>query len=144
MGGVCLHTQADVKGFAPNLRGALTTQTYVEQFGLVARGRNEYGNECSRGMMRQYQNYPHQHRFRGQRVWIGWFMLPPVPGQMQARMRPTREELLAPQWFPAFFAGHEGDDNLQMSCLHVLVIGCKPWWVHRQRAANLIEVTEFM
>ena len=126
-----------------NLRSdSFTTEAYVRQFGLVARGRNEYGNAWWRGMMVQYQIYPYQYRFQGCRVWLGWFMLPPVPGQAQSQVAPTATEMMAPRWFPAFFAGSSEDDaQLQMSCLHIVVIGCKPWWVGRRRAVNLKEVT---
>ena len=124
-----------------NLRGSFTTRSYVQQFGLVGHGRNEFGNLWRLGMLARYQTYPYKHRFRGCRVWLGWFMLPLVPGQMQARKPPSNQEIMAPSWFPAFFAGDMADEELQMSCLNIVVIGSKPWWVHRRRAVNVMEIT---
>ena len=123
-----------------NIRGTFSAQSYVARYGEVGPGRNAFGDDVWRGLQMQFRNYPFASRYAGYPMHLGWFLLPEPFSRAGAATAPSQRELLHPRWYPAVFGGYVTDGALQMSCLNIVVMGSRPWWVHRDRAVLLTEL----
>ena len=67
---------------------------------------------------------------------MGWFLLPHIFSQAQARMPADRRDTI---WFPAFFSETWVDVSTElvpMTCLNIVLWSSRPWWVHKSRVRN--------
>ena len=115
---------------------------YIESFGLIntIQGANHpsgdgWGKDVWSGMGVLEQRYVHLHRMGG-RLVHGWFLLPRPFSRRRAGEHASTDEPGPAQYYPALFAIFPGE-HFRMACLHILLMNCKPWWVHESRVKNM-------
>ena len=118
-------------------------EQYIETFGLInstQRANHPYGDGWGKdvwsGMGVLQQRYLHMHRMVGRRVH-GWFLLPRPFSQAQAGLPASEDEPGIEQYYPALFGIVPDSKSYYMACLHILLVNCRPWWVHHSRVMNL-------
>ena len=115
---------------------------YIERFGLInstQRANHPYGDGWGKdvwsGMGVLQQRYVHMHKMGG-RLVHGWFLLPRPFSQAQAGLPASEDEPGIEQYYPALFGIFPDSMCYYMACLHILLVNCKPWWVHHSRVVN--------
>jgi hypothetical protein len=115
---------------------------YIERFGLInstQRANLPYGDGWGKdvwsGMGVLQQRYVHMQKMSG-RLVHGWFLLPRPFSQAQAGLPASEDEPGSAQYYPALFAIFPNSMLYRMACLHILLVNCKPWWVHDSRVVN--------
>jgi hypothetical protein len=117
-------------------------EQYIERFGLInstQRANLPYGDGWGKdvwsGMGVLQQRYVHMHKMGG-RLVHGWFLLPRPFSQAQAGLPASEDEPGIEQYYPALFGIFPDSMCYYMACLHILLVNCKPWWVHHSRVMN--------
>ena len=117
-------------------------EQYIERFGLInstQRANLPYGDGWGKdvwsGMGVLQQRYVHMHKMGG-RLVHGWFLLPRPFSQAQAGLPAYEDEPGIEQYYPALFGIFPDSMCYYMACLHILLVNCKPWWVHHSRVMN--------
>lgn len=115
---------------------------YIQRFGLInstQRANHPYGDGWGKdvwnGMGFLQQRYSHMHKMGG-RLVHGWFLLPRPFSQAQGGLPACTDEPGSAQYYPALFAIFPNSMLYRMACLHILLVNCKPWWVHDSRVVN--------
>ena len=110
-----------------------SAEKYMSKFGVITE-EHPFGDTVWAGMTELfYKEYDHKHYFTGGNLLIGWFLLPSAFSKQNARKPPQAGDKV---WYPAVFCDYGGED-LYMACLHIVLVGCRPWQVSRSRTAHL-------
>ena len=120
---------------------------YVQTFGRLGSLNEGFGDAVFAGMIRIWQTYPFQYRMGHlQSLRVGWFLLPEPFSRAAALMEPMPlgERRTRAQWYPAFFSESWDVQYLEMACLHILIVGCRPWRVHRDRMFSSVPIMAIM
>ena len=90
------------------------------------------------GLQQDFIGYRFSDHMTGRR-FLGWFLCPTAFSQENAG-RPA--EPGDSVWYPAVFCDVYWSDGeyVYMACLHIILIQCKAWKVHRTRIIIVVEM----
>ena len=117
-----------------NAGHAFGVEGWIIRFGRMTQ-EAPWGDNVWAGMLALYRsNYRHQWRM-GSVLFFAWFLKPFEFSQRNSRLPPGPSDT---EWYPAIFTDDEWQGLFGMTCLHIVIVGCRPWWVHPARISSPI------
>ena len=110
---------------------------YIELFGLInPSAGHAFGNQVWHGLNTLWSAYVYRYRMDGAALYLGWFLCPINFSLGNAATPADQADLRNAKWYPAFFAFWSEMEDPIMACEAILLLGSKPWRIHRSRIHN--------
>ena len=112
-------------------------RSYISRYGTLSE-QCPFGERVWDGLQQDFLVYKFAYCMTGRR-YLGWFQCPHVFSQANAG-RPVEPGDRV--WYPAVFCDVYWSDGeyVYMACLHIILVQCRVWKVHRSRMAQQIEM----
>ena len=102
-------------------------QNYTALYGTLSE-QSPFGDRVWAGLAKDFLLYQYAYQMTGRR-YMGWFLCP----RSFSRAHAGQPRVVGDsEWYPAVFCGNK-NEVMQMACLHIVLIGCRIWWVDSDR-----------
>ena len=108
--------------------------SYIFRYGTLSEV-CPFGERLWDGLQQDFVGYRFTYLMSGRR-FLGWFRCPSAFSQHNAGRGVEPGDSV---WYPAVFCDMN-DEHVFMACLHIILVQCRPWKVHRTRMAHQIEM----
>ena len=118
-------------------RNGTNARSYISRYGTLSEN-CPFGERVWDGLHQDFIGYRFSDHMTGRR-FLGWFLCPTAFSQENAG-RPA--EPGDSVWYPAVFCDVYWSDGeyVYMACLHIILIQCRAWKVHRTRIIIVVEM----
>jgi hypothetical protein len=131
---VLYHRMRSTLNLSRNMNNA---RSYISRYGTLSET-CPFGERVWDGLHQDFIGYRFSDHMTGRR-FLGWFLCPTAFSQENAG-RPA--EPGDSVWYPAVFCDVYWSDGeyVYMACLHIILMQCRPWKVHRTRIIIVVEM----
>ena len=109
-------------------------RSYIFRYGTLSED-CPFGERVWDGLQQEFTGYRFSYLMTGRR-FLGWFRCPSAFSQHNAGRGVEPGDSV---WYPAVFCDMN-DEHVCMACLHIILVQCRPWKVHRTRIIILWEM----
>ena len=108
--------------------------SYTSLYGTLSE-QCPFGDRVWAGLRADFSCYRYAYQMHGCRR-LDWFLCPRNFSRANAGRPVVPGDSV---WYPAVFCDWGEQEHVQMACLQIVLVGCRPWRVHRSRLARSIE-----
>ena len=111
-----------------NLRQNNNMHSHIRRYGRLSPA-FPFGERVWDGLREDFQVYRYRYQMNGN-LFLAWFVCPAAFGRDNAQLPVQPGDVVK---YPAVFCDWGEKDYVWMACLHIILVHCRMWRVHRTR-----------